>query len=68
MRIQGTVVIRATVDKDGRVKDMQVVDGPVVLQQSAQDAVRRRQYKPFVSGGQPIEFQTLVMLNYKLAR
>lgn len=66
--IQGTVTIRATVDRDGRVRGMQMVSGPVLLQQSAQDAVRRRRYKPYVMGGQPTEFQTLVTLNFKLGQ
>lgn len=68
MNVQGAVVIRATVDKTGKVTSMQVVNGPVPLQQSAKEAVGRRRYKPFLLHGSPTEFQTLVTLNYKLAK
>lgn len=36
MNVQGAVVIRATVDKTGKVTSMQVVNGPVPLQQIRQ--------------------------------
>ncbi len=68
MNVQGAVVIRATVDKTGKVTSMQVVNGPMPLQQSAKEAVGRRRYKPFLLHGSPTEFQTLVTLNYKLAK
>lgn len=66
--LEGQVVIRATVNKAGAVTAMQVVNGPVLLQQSAQDAVRRRRYKPFLLRGEPVEFQTMVTLNYRLGK
>ena len=66
--LEGQVVIRATVNKVGAVTGVQVVNGPVLLQQSAQDAVRRRRYKPFLLRGEPVEFQTMVTLNYRLGK
>jgi len=64
--IQGKVDIRATVDKKGFVRSMRVIDGPVLLQQSAQEAVLRRRYKPFILHGEATEFQTMVTINYRL--
>lgn len=66
--LEGQVVIRATVNKVGAVTGVQVINGPVLLQQSAQDAVRRRRYKPFLLRGEPVEFQTMVTLNYRLGK
>ncbi len=66
--LEGQVVIRAMVNKAGAVTNVQVVNGPVLLQQSAQDAVRRRRYKPFLIRGEPVEFQTMVTLIYRLGR
>ncbi len=68
MGVQGKVVIRATVDKNGKVTKVQVVDGPVMLHRSAEDAVKRRRYKPFLLHGEPYEFQTMVTLDYKLSQ
>jgi len=66
--LEGQVVIRAMVNKAGAVTNVQVVNGPVLLQQSAQDAVRRRRYKPFLIRGEAVEFQTMVTLIYRLGR
>ncbi len=66
--IEGKVIVQATVDKSGTVTSARVVDGPFLLRQSAQDAVLRRRYKPYLLHGDPAEFQTLVTLNYKLAK
>lgn len=66
--LEGQVVIRATVNKAGAVTGMEVIKGPVLLQQSAQDAVRRRRYKPFLLRGEPVEFQTMVTLIYRLGK
>lgn len=66
--LEGQVVIRATVNRAGAVTGIQVINGPVLLQQSAQDAVRRRRYKPFLVRGEPVEFQTMVTLIYRLGK
>lgn len=68
MRVEGNVTVRALVDKTGAVKGLQVVDGPGLLRQSAEEAVKRRRYKPLMLHGEAVEFQTMVTLNYKLAR
>lgn len=68
MGLEGRVVVQATVDKEGKVKSAKVVKGPVLLHQSAQDAVMRRRYRPFLLHGEPSEFQTMVTLNYKLQK
>ena len=52
-RIQGTVVIKALIDKDGHVDQMNVTDGPFELRQAALDAVGQWVYRPFSVMGEP---------------
>ncbi len=66
--VEGQVVIQATVNKSGTVTSTRVMGGPFLLRQSAQDAVMRRRYKPYLLHGDPTEFQTMVTLNYKLSK
>jgi len=54
--IDGTVVIQATVGKDGHVTNAQVTSGPPELQQAAIDAVRQWVYRPFRVMGEPVKF------------
>jgi TonB family protein len=63
-RIQGTVTLKAVIGKDGVVEQLSVVSGPPELVQSAMDAVRQWQYKPFLLNGNPVEVQTTINVNY----
>ena len=67
-KIQGKVVLRAVIGKDGHVKNLQVVSGPKELQQSALDAVRQWVYKPYLLNGNPVEVMTDINVIYTLAR
>ncbi|HUI42328.1 MAG TPA: TonB family protein [Terriglobia bacterium] len=61
--IQGEVVLRITVEKDGRVSNVEFVSGPAELVESALDAVRHWQYEPPAQA--PVV--TTVTVNYTLA-
>ena len=66
-RLQGTVVLEATIGKDGSVEDLHVVSGPPQLQQSSIDAVKTWMYKPFLLNGDPVEVETQISVVYTLA-
>jgi len=63
-RVQGVVVLRARIAKDGTVKDLQVVSGPPPLIVSAIDAVRQWKYKPYLLNGEPTDVETTININY----
>ncbi len=65
-RVSGTVVLRVTVSKTGTVKDLQVVNGPIMLRQAAVDAVRTWRYKPYMINNAPMEVQTTIMVLFTL--
>jgi protein TonB len=62
---QGDVVIKATIDKNGRVVHMNVVSGPTALRQAAVDALGRWKYEPSKLNGQPIEAQIFVTIKFR---
>jgi TonB family protein len=66
-RIQGRVVLEAMVREDGSVGDLKVVEGPPMLAQSAVDAVKHWRYQPFVLNGKPIQRETMITIDFKLA-
>jgi TonB family protein len=67
-RIEGKVVLRAIISKDGMVENLQVVSGPKELQESSLDAVRQWIYKPFLLNGDPVEVKTTINVTYSLAK
>lgn len=67
-RIQGTVVLNATIGKDGTIENLVVESGPKELQQSSLDAVSQWIYKPFLLNGEPVEVETTVNVVYSLGK
>lgn len=66
-RVQGTVVLEATIGKDGSVEALHVVSGPSILQRSSIEAVKTWMYKPFLLNGDPVEVETQISVVYTLA-
>jgi periplasmic protein TonB len=62
---QGDVVIKATVDKNGRVAHMVVVSGPIALRQAATEALGRWKYEPSKLNGQPVDVQMLITIKFR---
>ncbi|MGA7557719.1 MAG: energy transducer TonB [Terriglobales bacterium] len=65
-RIEGTVRLRAVINKAGDVVDLEVMDGPLELVVSAVDAVRQWKYRPYLMNGAPVDVQTQVVVNYSI--
>jgi TonB family protein len=65
-KTQGTVVLRLTVAKDGKVTAAEVLSGDLELVEAASRAVRKWQYVPYFHEAQPTEVQTIVSINFKI--
>jgi TonB family protein len=65
-RLQGPVVLRASIGKDGRVQDLKLIRGSFLLGEAAYRAVKQWRYKPYMLNGQAVEAQTYVTVNFKL--
>jgi TonB family protein len=67
-RIQGTVTLEATIGKDGKIENLQVLSGEPVLATAALDAVRSWQYSTTLLNGDPVEVVTNIDVNFTLSQ
>lgn len=66
-RIEGTVVLLATISRAGTIENLHVQSGHAMLQQAALDAVRSWRYRPYILNGQPVEVETTVNVVFNLS-
>ncbi len=64
--VQGTVQLKAIISKSGAIENLQLVSGHPLLVQAAIDAVKQWRYRPYVLNGEPLEVETLVIVNFHL--
>jgi protein TonB len=67
-RIEGQVRLEATLGKDGKVENLQVLSGDPLLAAAALDAVRQWQYQTTLLNGDPVEVVTEIAVNFTLAK
>jgi len=67
-RLQGEVVLQATISRQGKVEEIAVVDGNPILARAAVAAVRQWLYRPYQLNGEPVEVQTQITVNFLLGR
>ncbi len=65
-RIQGDVILKAVISKDGEIQDLQLVSGHPMLVPAAIDAVRQWRYRPYLLNGQPVEVETTITVIFSL--
>jgi periplasmic protein TonB len=63
-RIQGVVVLQATIGKDGRIENLHVLSGHPMLAPAAIEAVRQWRYRPYILNGEPVEVETEITVNF----
>lgn len=66
-RIQGQVILRAVISKDGSIENLTLVSGHPMLAPAAIDAVKQWKYKPYLLNGEPVEVDTEVQVNFTLS-
>jgi len=65
-RIQGTVLLRATIDKLGRISKLEPISGPKELTAAAIGAVEQWRYRPYTLQGAPVDVQTEITVKFEL--
>jgi TonB family protein len=68
LRLQGTVVLKATITSQGTVENVRVESGNQVLAGAAVQAVRQWRYQPQLLNGQPVETETTITVSFNGAR
>jgi len=64
--IQGVVVLKVIVDKEGNVSNIQLISGHPQLAPAALEAVKQWKYRPYLLNGTPVEVDTQVQVNFTL--
>lgn len=66
--IEGAVSLQATIGKDGKVENLQVLDGNPLLAAAALEAVKNWEYSTTLLNGDPVEVVTDITINFTLAK
>jgi TonB family protein len=64
--IQGTVLLKATIDKEGSVSNLELISGHPTLAEAAIEAVKQWKYRPYLLNGNPVEVETQIQVNFTL--
>ena len=65
-RLQGTVVLKLTVARDGKVKKVETMSGDSELADSAVQSAHKWRYVPYFMDAKAVEAQTMVTINFKV--
>ncbi len=65
--VQGPVVLRAIIGKDGEIQELRVVSGHPWLSRAAREAVEQWRYRPYMLNGVAVEVETQVTVNFYLS-
>ena len=66
--VQGIVIVEAIINRDGSVRDAQVLRSVDMLDDAALDAVLQWRYTPTLHNGEPVEVIMTVTVNFTLSR
>jgi TonB family protein len=66
--VTGTVILHAVIGKDGTVRQIQMKQGPCMLDEAAIRAVRQWRYSPTTLMGQPVDVDTTISVTFTLNR
>jgi TonB family protein len=64
--VEGQVTIEAVIDTTGKLTNMTVISGPLLLQQAAIDSLRTWKYQPGYLNEKPVPTKTLITVNFRL--
>jgi protein TonB len=65
-RIQGIVIVEATISKTGAVENAHAVSGPPMLIPAAIAAISQARYQPYQLNGEPVEVSTTINIVFTL--
>ena len=65
-RIEGNVILEATIAENGQVRNLVVVSGHPLLANAAVEAVSKWHYHPYLLNGEPVQKQTRITVTFKL--
>ncbi len=67
MKVQGSVILQAMISREGNIQGLQVVSGPPILANAAQEAVKQWRFKPHYEGSEAVETQAKITVNFTIS-
>ena len=67
MKVQGSVILKALIGRDGIIQNLSVVSGPHILASAAEDAVRQWHFKPHLQGRDAVETEAKITVNFTIS-
>jgi TonB family protein len=64
--MQGRVVLRATIGKDGALQNVALAQEPSLLSEAVLEAVKKWRYQPRYQGGVPVEVETQITIDFEI--
>lgn len=64
VHVQGSVALKAVIDKSGQVQNLQFVSGHPMLVPAAIEAAKQWKYQPFLLNGDPVEVETTMHFDF----
>ena len=65
-RLEGDVIFRIIIGKDGKVKEIHLRRGKPILIEAAAKALSEWQYEPFMLNGEAVEVESLATIQFRL--
>jgi len=65
-QIEGTVIVRVLVGRDGRVRDVIVIEGSEALRAAADRCARTSVWRPALVDGKPVEVWVMMPITFRL--
>jgi TonB family protein len=66
-KVQGSVVLEASIGEDGNVRDVQVISGPAMLTAAALEAVKQWHFKPHYEAGKAVPAATRITVSFSIS-
>ena len=63
--IEGSVVLKAVIDKKGRVRTLKLISGHPMLAHAAIDAAKQWRYMPYIFNGEYVEMETQITVVFQ---
>ncbi len=65
--MDGSVVLLARIDKDGKVQDLQEISGPEIRFAAAREAVKQWRFKPYYDSGEAVDTEAQITVKFAIA-
>ena len=62
--VQGAVLLQALIAADGRIRDLHVISGPLILSSAARVAALQWRFRPYLQNGKAVETEARITVNF----